>query len=118
MDLTVYNVIMGPVLTDKAYTINKNLKKLVLRVHPQANKPLIKEALEKLFNVKVDSVRVIVTKGKLRRIGKYQTCGSLRKKAIVTLKEGHSLDLLDQAGMAKAAEEQVKGPENKTKETR
>ncbi|PKN03631.1 50S ribosomal protein L23 [Candidatus Dependentiae bacterium HGW-Dependentiae-1] len=115
MDLTVYDIIVGPVLTDKAYTINKNLKKLVLRVHPKANKPLIKEALEKLFNVKVDSVRVIVSKGKLRRVGKFETCGSLRKKAIVTLKEGHSLDLLDQAGMTKVAGEQVRGPEDKTK---
>ncbi len=114
MDLTVYDIIKGPVLTDKAYTINKNLKKLVLRVHPKANKPLIKEALEKLFNVKVDSVRVIVSKGKTRRVGKFETCGLLRKKAIVTLKEGHSLDLLDQAGMTKVAEEQVRGPKDKT----
>lgn len=46
MDLTIYDIILGPVISDKAYDLNKNLKKLVLNVHPQANKPLIAEAIK------------------------------------------------------------------------
>ena len=63
MDLSIYDIIQGPVVTDKAFRLNQKFKKLVLRVHPQANKPMVAEALEKLFDVKVDNVRIIVRKG-------------------------------------------------------
>jgi len=120
MDLTIYNIIQGPILTDKAYKLNKSLKKLVLKVHSNANKPLVKEALEKLFNVKVDTVRIIVRKGKLRRVGRGQKTliqDARTKKAIVSLKEGYSLDLFDQAGLTKA-EERVRTPDvEKSEET-
>ncbi len=98
MDLTIYDVILGPILTDKAHKLNKELKKLVLKVHPKANKPLIAEALEKLFQVKVKNIRVLVRKGKKRIVAKRIVQGSLVKRAIVTLAEGYSLDLFDQAG--------------------
>jgi len=97
MDLTIYNIIQGPVATPKAFKLNKNLNKLVLRVHPQANKPLVEEALEKLFNVKVKSIRIIVRKGKNRRSGKIRFTSSLSKKAIVTLAQGYSIESLGQA---------------------
>lgn len=102
MDLTIYDIIKGPVLTDQAYKLNQRLKKLVLRVHPHANKPLVKEALEKLFDVKVDTVRIVIRKGKSRRSGRMKRLvhGALMKKAIVTLKEGYELDLFDQVGKA------------------
>lgn len=107
MDLSIYDVIQGPVVTDKAFWLNQKMKKLVLRVHPHANKPMIAEALEKLFDVKVDSVRIIVRKGKLRktRRGREMTQGSTTKKAIITLAEGSSLNLFDQAGKVSALAE-------------
>jgi large subunit ribosomal protein L23 len=107
MDLSIYDIIQGPVVTDKAFRLNQNEKKLVLRVHPHANKPLVAEALEKLFDVKVDSVRIIVRKGKFRksRRGRAMTQGVTTKKAIVTLAAGHSLDLFDQAGKVSALSE-------------
>jgi large subunit ribosomal protein L23 len=111
MDLSIYDVIQGPVVTDKAYRLNQNLKKLVLRVHPHANKPMVAEALEKLFDVKVDNVRIIVRKGKFRktRRGREMTQGPTVKKAIVTLAAGHNLDLFDQAGKVSAlAEKETK----------
>jgi large subunit ribosomal protein L23 len=107
MDLSIYDIIQGPVVTDKAFQLNQKLKKLVLRVHPQANKPMVAEALEKLFDVKVDNVRIIVRKGKFRktRRGREMTQGPTIKKAIVTLAEGHNLDLFDQAGKVSALAE-------------
>src|SRR5579862_5341665 len=101
MELTIYDVIQGPLVTEKAYELNKKQKKLVVKVHPHANKPLIKKALESLFEVKVDSVNVAVRKGKVRSVGRRVVQGPLTKKAIITLKEGYSLDLFDQAGTEK-----------------
>ena len=99
MDLNVYNVILGPWMTDKAYKLNRDLKKLVLRVHPAANKPLIKEALEKLFKVKVENIRTLVRKGKtVKRFKRRPTHKQSIKKAIVTLREGFSIDIWNQAG--------------------
>lgn len=98
MDLTIYDIIQGPVISDKAQKLNTTFQKLVLKVHPHSNKPLIKEAIEKLFNVKVDNVRVMVRKGKLRRVGKFEVQGKLQKKAVVTLKEGYTIDLFGHQG--------------------
>lgn len=102
MDLNIYDIIQGPIISDKAQKINADLKKLVLKVHPKSNKPLVKEAIEKLFNVKVDSIKILVRKGKLRKAGKKIVQGKLEKRAIVTLKEGYSVDLFGHAGAGKS----------------
>lgn len=94
MDLTLYDVIKGPRITEKAYRLNQTAKQLVLEVHPKANKPLIAEALFKLFNVKAEKIGIVVVKGKKRRAGRFFTVGKTRKKAIITLKEGQSVDLM------------------------
>jgi large subunit ribosomal protein L23 len=96
MDLTIYDVILGPVVTDKAYKLNRDYKQSILRVHPHANKPMIKQALERLFNVQVRDVRISVRKGKVRRVGRKTVVGSKTKKAIVTLAPGYSLDFFEQ----------------------
>jgi large subunit ribosomal protein L23 len=93
MELSIYSVIQGPRTTIKAYELNQRFQKLVLDVHPQATKPVIAEALKKLFNVDVATVRIVVTKGKARVVSRYQVMGKLRKKAIVTLKQGQSVNL-------------------------
>lgn len=96
MDLTIYDIIRGPIVTDKAYKLNKQ-KQLVVEVHIDANKKRIKEALEQLFDVKVAEVRTSIRKGKKRLIGKrYPTVGKKIKKAIISLKEGYSIDMLNQ----------------------
>lgn len=94
MDLTIYNVIKGPKITEKAYRLNQKEKQLVLEVHVQANKALVSEALKKLFNVEVEKIGIVILKGKNRRVGRYKTTGKTRKKAIVTLKSGNTLDLM------------------------
>lgn len=99
MDLKIYDVILGPWMTDKAYKLNRDLKKLVLKVHCFSNKPMVKEALEKLFKVKVKDVKIIVRKGKMiRRSRRKPTQKSLVKKAVVTLHEGFSIDIWNQSG--------------------
>ena len=105
LQLTVYDIIKGPVLTDKAYQQYKAMGKLVIEVHPQANKPQIAQAIEKLFNVKVKKVRVAVRKGKIKnvRLSRKTTQDSLRKRAFVTLAPGYSLDLLGQGTVTESA---------------
>ena len=99
MDLTIYDIVRGPVITDKAYKLNNKQKQLVVEVHMHANKPLIAEALEKLFNVKVDKVRTIIRKGKNKLTNKrIKITGKSLKKAIVTLKEGYSIDSFGPGG--------------------
>lgn len=106
MDLSIYDIIKGPVVSDKAQKVNSSLKKLVLTVHPHSNKPLVKEAIEKLFNVKVDNIRIVVRKGKTKRAGKRIIVGKLQKRAIVTLKEGYTVDLFGHSGSQSVVDSQ------------
>jgi len=93
MDLTIYDIVKGPLITSKAYRLNQQFKQLVVKVHMHANKPLIREALQKLFNVEVEKVRIVVRKGKNKMVaGRRQVTGRDEKKAIVTLKKGYSID--------------------------
>lgn len=93
MDLTIYDIIRGPIVTDKASKLINKLNKVVLEVHQKANKPMIKEAVEKLFNVKVKDIKVINRKGKLRIFKRVKSTDSLEKRAIITLKAGYSLNM-------------------------
>jgi large subunit ribosomal protein L23 len=104
MALTVYDIIKGPRITEKAYRLNQKLKQLVLEVHPHANKSQIEEALKKLFNVEVEKIGIVISKGKRRRAGRLWTHGKTRKKAVITLKEGHAVDLMGMAPSAQAQE--------------
>ncbi|MDR3468000.1 MAG: 50S ribosomal protein L23 [Xanthobacteraceae bacterium] len=87
-----YDVIVAPVITEKA-TMASEHNKVVFKVAPKATKPQIKEAVEKLFDVKVKSVNTIVRKGKTKVFrGSFGT-QSDSKRAIVTLEEGHRIDV-------------------------
>jgi large subunit ribosomal protein L23 len=87
-----YDVILSPVITEKA-TVLSEQNKVVFKVAKTATKPQIKAAVEKLFDVKVKSVNTIVTEGKFKifkgRLGQRSDV----KKAVVTLEEGHSIDV-------------------------
>lgn len=109
MDLSIYNVIKRPRITSKAYFLNQRLQQLVLEVHPQANKPMVSEALKKLFNVDAVEIRMIVQKGKTRRTGRFYSKGITKKKAIITLKEGQAVDLMgwNQMGMPQQDNQQA-----------
>lgn len=98
MELSIYNIIVGPVVSNKAYRLHQTLKKITLEVHPESNKALIAQAMYKLFNVEVESVRVMVRKGK-RKISKTRNVSvdNLRKIAIITLKKGQDMNLFADA---------------------
>lgn len=96
MELTIYDIILGPVISDKASSLNNKLNKLFLKVHPEANKKLVRDAIEKLFNVKVKKVNVQNRKGKVRVVRRKTFTRSDEKRVIVTLAEGYSLSLLEQ----------------------
>jgi large subunit ribosomal protein L23 len=89
-----YDIIVSPVITEKATNLTEQ-NKVVFRVSPKATKPQIKEAVEKLFDVKVTGVNTLVTKGKTKRWRGKEYRRSDFKKAIVTLAEGQSIDVTE-----------------------
>ena len=83
---TEYDIIIRPVLTEKSYATISD-KKYVFEVDKTANKTQIKDAVEKVFGVKVESVNTLRTIGKIRRQGRTQGRTPEIKKAYVTLKK-------------------------------
>jgi large subunit ribosomal protein L23 len=87
-----YDILVAPVITEKATKASEQ-NKVVFKVARNATKPQIKEAVEKLFDVKVKSVNTLIRKGKMKvfkgMIGEQQDV----KRAIVTLEEGHRIDV-------------------------
>ena len=90
--LKAYDVILSPVITEKATLVSES-NQVVFKVAPTATKSDIKAAVESLFNVKVKAVNTLVRKGKRRVFRGMQARLSDTKKAIVTLVEGHSIDV-------------------------
>ena len=86
--MTVYEVIRRPLVTEKGVDKKDNERTLVFEVAAGANKTQVKQAVEKLFKVKVDDVRTATFEGKMRRRGKFMGYRSDWKKAYVKLKEG------------------------------
>src|SRR5271169_4758190 len=87
-----YDVILAPVITEKATSASEH-SKVVFKVASHATKPQIKEAVEKLFDVKVKSVNTLVRKGKFKMFRGAAGRQSDVKNAIVTLEEGHRIDV-------------------------
>ena len=92
MDPRHYDVIVSPVITEKATMLSEH-NKVVFKVAKTATKPQIKAAIEKLFDVKVKSVSTIVTEGKVKMFRGRPGQRSDVMKAVVTLEEGHSIDV-------------------------
>jgi large subunit ribosomal protein L23 len=92
LDPRHYDVIVSPVITEKATALSEQ-NKVVFKVKPDATKPQIKEAVEKLFDVKVKSVNTLVTKGKVKLFRGTRGQRSDVKKAVVTLEEGQTIDV-------------------------
>ena len=91
-DPRLYDVILSPVITEKA-TISSERNQVIFKVANTATKPQIKEAVEKLFDVKVKAVNTLNRKGKRKAFRGRPGVQSDVKKAIVTLEEGHRIDV-------------------------
>ena len=87
-----YDVIRAPVITEKATLASEN-NQIVFRVAIDADKKVIKEAVEALFDVKVKAVNTLRRKGKVKRFRGIPGRQNEMKKAIVTLEDGHSIDV-------------------------
>ena len=81
-----------PYITEKS-EIARSEGKYTFKCDPRATKLEIKEAIEKIFKVKVTGIRTINVKPKKRRVGRYTGLTNRTKKAIVTLEEGQTIDL-------------------------
>lgn len=85
-------ILQGPVISEKSTRSAEQSRQIVFKVLRQATKKQIKHAVEKMFNVEVDSVNVINVKGKEKRFGRTVGVRSDWKKAYVKLKQGHDID--------------------------
>jgi len=90
-------VVQGPIVTEKGTLVSELGNQVVLRVHAQANKVEIRQAVEQLFGVKVEGVRTSRVLGKTRRVGRHVGRRPTWKKAYVTLAEGHSIEFFEGA---------------------
>jgi large subunit ribosomal protein L23 len=89
--MNLYEVIVRPIVTEKGVTKKEAENTLCFEVPADANKVQIRNAVEKLFKVKVEDVRTSITAGKMRRRGRYTGYRSDWKKAYVRLKPGQKM---------------------------
>lgn len=86
------DIIKRPIITEKSTDLMAD-NKYTFEVNLQATKLQVKTAVEEIFDVKVEKVNTARVKGKLRRQGRYEGYTSEWKKAVVTLKPGHSIEV-------------------------
>ena len=89
--MNVYEVLRGPCVTEKSEMIRALERSLCFRVHPDATKTDVKNAVQKIFSVKVAGVRTANYDGKLRRRGRYAGYKANWKKAYVKLVDGQKM---------------------------
>ncbi|MDP3293417.1 MAG: 50S ribosomal protein L23 [Nevskia sp.] len=90
----LHQLILAPVVSEKSTRAAEKSNEAVFKVLRDAKKPEIKAAIEKLFNVKVEAVRTLNVKGKVKRFGGAMGVRSDWKKAYVTLAQGQEIDFL------------------------
>lgn len=89
-----FQIIKRPIVSEKTTGLSEQ-RKYTFEVDRRANKIQIKEAIEALFNVKVEKVNVINGKPKPKKVGQYEGFTSAITKAVVTLKEGNKIDIYE-----------------------
>ncbi|MBI3994684.1 MAG: 50S ribosomal protein L23 [Nitrospirae bacterium] len=95
MNKDPHQILVRPLLTEKMTGLKEQLNKICFLVNPKSNKIEIKQAAEEALKVKIDSVHIINTKGKTKRLGRFEGKRSDLKKAILTLKKGEKLELFE-----------------------
>ena len=88
----IRDVIQSPLISEKGSLLTEADNQVLFKVRPDANKIEVKKAVETLFKVKVEKVRVARYLGKIRRVGRSMGRRSDWKKAYVTLREGDKID--------------------------
>ncbi|RMF84062.1 MAG: 50S ribosomal protein L23 [Nitrospirae bacterium] len=95
MNLALPDILIRPLVTEKSMALSEGLNQVAFEVHPRANKILVRQAVERLFEVKVTGVRLMNVRGKRKRFGLRQGKRKDWKKAIVQLGPGESLDVFE-----------------------
>ena len=86
-----YDIIYAPIITEKTAMLAQNENKFAFKVDPRANKTEIKQAIESIFKVKVESITTSNSHPKKRRVGRYTGMTNKYKKAIVKLAKGSTI---------------------------
>ena len=89
------NVILKPLITEKATNMADTQNCYTFLVHLKSNKNQIKRAVEEFYDVKVVNVKTNIRPGKVKRVGRFTTKTSKSKKAFVLLKEGNKIKIFD-----------------------
>jgi large subunit ribosomal protein L23 len=87
------DIIKAPIVTEKSAKLAQESNTITFSVDVKANKTEIKQAIEKIFNVKVEKVNIINVKPRVKKVGRYAGMTNRVKKAIVKLQEGSSIEL-------------------------
>jgi large subunit ribosomal protein L23 len=95
--MNIFDVLRAPKMTEKTVSLKEDANQFAFEVDQRANKIQIKESIEKSFKVSVLKVRTMNVRGKKKRLGRYQGLKSSWKKAIVTLKEGDTIEYFEGA---------------------
>ena len=95
MSKSPYDIILHPLLTEKSSALRGDLNQICFIVQLGANKVEIRQAVEKIFGVRVQNVRTQIVRGKIKRFGRNQGKRPNRKKAIVSLYAGESIELFE-----------------------
>ena len=90
-----FNLISKPYITEKVLFMKEDGNKVVFQIHKDTNKIELKNAVESIFNVTVENINTMNVKGKNKRVGRYEGKRSDWKKAIVTLKEGDTIEYFE-----------------------
>jgi len=90
--LTAHDIVLNPVITEKTLRQAERHNAYTFRVRPSANKVQVRDAIERIFNVKVTGVRIQNYVGKFRRMGRSVGATPNWKKAIIEVKEGDTIE--------------------------
>ena len=96
MSLHPNEVLLAPVVSEKSYSLIGD-NKYSFRVHPDAHKTQVRQAVEELFEVKVERVNIVKVQAKPKRRGMFKGSKPGWKKAIVQLREGESIEIFEGA---------------------
>ena len=95
--MNIFDVLRAPKMSEKTLSLKEEANQFAFEVDQRTNKIQIKESIEKSFKVSVLKVRTMNVRGKKKRLGRYQGLKSNWKKAIVTLKEGDTIEYFEGA---------------------
>ncbi len=92
-----FGFISKPYITEKVLSLNEEQNKVVFKIDRTINKIELKKAIESIFNVTVEAVNTLNVRGKKKRLGKWEGRRADWKKAVVTLKEGDTIEYFEGA---------------------